>query len=153
MFSTFLGLPFIYSFVFSPLFVLSLGLSTCQRLRLHTERFAGHLRAFRHWAILMSVQSLHWTGRNYEKDLMNWSFPSVRPIIRMGRLFSNDYLDIFFSNRFSAFCLVFSANFLFPLTNIIFAFKTFLLQILGSEFNLADLSRTSCVTLIVITIR
>ena len=110
MFSTFLGLSLIYSFVFSPLFVLSLGLSTCQRLRLHTERFAGHLRAFRHWAILMSVQSLHWTGRNYEKDLMNWSFPSVRPIIRMGRLFSNDYLDIFFSNRFSPFVLLFSAN-------------------------------------------
>ena len=33
-------------------------------------------------------------------------------------------------------------SFLFPVTNIIFAFKTFVLQILGSGFNLADLSRT-----------
>ena len=71
----------------------------------------------------------------------------------MDRPFANDHLDVFFSTRFFSFFLIFSANFLFSLTNIILAFKTFLLQILGSEFNLADLSRTSCVTLIVITIR
>ena len=69
-------------------------------------------------------------------------------IIRMGRLFLNDHLDIFFSSRFSQFFSLFSANFLFPLTNNIFASKTFHLQILGSGLNLTDLSRTMCLLLL-----
>ena len=71
--------------------------------------------------------------------------PSVCPsnrLLLLGRPFANDHLDFFLSTRFFSIFLIIFSIFLFPPMDIIFAFKIFLLQILGSGFNLADLSRT-----------
>ena len=75
-------------------------------------------------------------------------------IIRMDQPLANDYLEgpaackwTSVSNRFfSIFRFILQQIYHFTPTNIIFSFKTFclLLQILGSRFNLADLSRTMC---------
>ena len=58
------------------------------------------------------------------------------------------YTDFFLSTRFfPIFLFIRQQISYFPPTNIIFSFKTFLLlllRILGSMFNLFDLSRTMC---------
>ena len=70
----------------------------------------------------------------------------LQMIIRMGQPFANDHPDFFRSTGFFSIFFYFSQFSYFPLTNIIFSFKTFLLllQILGSRLNLTDLSRTMC---------
>ena len=77
-------------------------------------------------------------------------------IIWIGRTFANDHWDgqafCKWSSRFLPFNQIlphfyfyFQQFSYFPPTNIIFSFKTFLLlQILGSRFNVADLSWTMC---------
>ena len=82
-----------------------------------------------------------------------WSFRWNGPlqiIFRMDQPVANGRSDGLVSCKWSIGSSGFSSIFLFILqqispTNIIFSFKTFrVLQILGSRFNLADLSRTIC---------
>ena len=75
-------------------------------------------------------------------DTSPWRTVRLSVCLLLGWPFANDHLDFFLSTRFFAIFLIIFSIFLFPPMDIIFAFKIFLLQILGSGFNLADLSRT-----------
>ena len=74
-------------------------------------------------------------------------------IIRMGWPFANYRLDFFLSTRFFSILLIIFSKFLISSEEHHLRLQTFLLQILGSGFNLADLSRTMCSCLLDYLIR
>ena len=90
------------------------------------------------------MNSMFWTNEKLSlMDVKSFHFLS-RVLLMLGRLVANDHLDFFLSTLLLSVFLIIFSNFLFPPSNIILAFKTFLLQILGSGVNLAELSRKMC---------
>ena len=82
-------------------------------------------------------------GRAFCKWSSGWT-SLLQMIIRRDQPLANDHLDQ--PSSFPCFFFILQQIYYFPPTNPIFSFKTFrvLSQILGSRFNLADLSRTMC---------